>query len=48
MGLKAGDKGRYHKKRRAKIARREDMRALRKELVAKAAAEKSAGEAKAS
>lgn len=41
MGLKSGDKGRYHKKRRAKIARREDMRSLRKELVEKAAKAKA-------
>lgn len=41
MGLKAGDKGRYHKKRRAKLARRVDMRALRKELTEKAAQAKA-------
>ena len=41
MGLKAGDKGRFHKKRRAKLARREDMRALRKELIEKAAKAKA-------
>ena len=36
MGLKTGDKGRYHRKRRKKIARRVEMRALRKELSEKA------------
>jgi hypothetical protein len=31
MGLKTGDKSRYHRNRRKKLARREQMRALRKE-----------------
>jgi hypothetical protein len=38
MGVKTGDKGRYNKARRKKLARRVSMRALRKELQATAAA----------
>jgi len=30
MGVKTGDKGRHNRQRRKKLARREDMRALRK------------------
>jgi len=30
MGLKTGDKGRHQRQRRKKLARRVDMRALRK------------------
>jgi orotate phosphoribosyltransferase len=37
MGLKSGDKSRYFRKRRKKLARREEMRALRKELAEKLA-----------
>jgi len=36
MGLKTGDKSRYHRKRRKKIARRVEMRALRKAVSEKA------------
>lgn len=36
MGVKTGDKSRYNKSRRKKFARRLEMRALRKQLLAKA------------
>ncbi len=39
MGVKTGDKGRYRRQRRKKLARRVEMRALRK-ATAKKAAEK--------
>jgi hypothetical protein len=42
MGLKSGDKSRYHRKRRRKLARRVEMRALRKETVEKAPQKKEA------
>ena len=42
MGLVSGDKGRHHRKRRKKLARRVEMRALRAQLSAQ-----SAGESKA-
>jgi len=42
MGLKTGDKGRYQLKRRKKLARRVEMRALRKEGAVKAPEKKSA------
>jgi hypothetical protein len=32
MGRKSGDKGKYHRQRRKKLAKRVKMRALRKEL----------------
>lgn len=38
MGSKTGDQARWNKMRRKKIARRLEMRTLRKELHAKAAA----------
>jgi hypothetical protein len=38
MGSRTGDQARYNKMRKKKIARRLDMRALRKELQEKAAA----------
>jgi hypothetical protein len=38
MGRVAGDKSRYNKQRRQKIAKREDMRALRKSWGVKAPA----------
>jgi hypothetical protein len=38
MGRISGDKSRYNKQRRQKIAKREDMRALRKSWATKAAA----------
>ncbi len=38
MGSRTGDQARYNKMRRKKIARRLDMRALRKELQEKVAA----------
>lgn len=43
MGRVAGDKSRYNKHRRKKIAKRVEMRALRAELGAKAAGEKQSG-----
>jgi hypothetical protein len=36
MGVKTGDKSRYHRRRRKKLARRVEMRALRKEVAEKA------------
>lgn len=42
MGLKTGDKSRYNRRRRKKLARRERMRALRKETASKPAERKSA------
>ncbi len=41
MGRVAGDKSRYNKQRRQRIAKREDMRALRKSWGVKAAAPKA-------
>jgi hypothetical protein len=38
MGVKTGDKARYNKARKKRLARRVSMRALRKELQANAAA----------
>lgn len=38
MGRVTGDKSRYNKQRRQKIAKREDMRALRKSWADKAGA----------
>jgi hypothetical protein len=38
MGKVSGDKARYNRQRRKKIARREEMRALRATLEAKSAA----------
>ncbi len=38
MGRVSGDKGRFNKQRRQKIAKREEMRALRKSWAAKEAA----------
>jgi len=35
MGLKTGDKGRHRRQRRKKLARREQMRALRKNAAQK-------------
>ena len=37
MGVKTGDKSRYQRNRRKKLARREKMRALRKEAAEKPA-----------
>ncbi|MCC6848976.1 MAG: hypothetical protein IT294_10785 [Deltaproteobacteria bacterium] len=37
MGRVTGDKGRFNKQRRQKIAKREEMRALRKSWTGKAA-----------
>jgi len=42
MGLKTGDKARYHRARRKKLDRRVRMRALRKELQANAPAASAA------
>jgi hypothetical protein len=36
MGVKTGDKGRHRRQRQKKLARRVEMRALRKELAEKA------------
>jgi hypothetical protein len=36
MGVKTGDKSRHRRQRRKKLARRVEMRALRKELAEKA------------
>ena len=36
MGVKTGDKGRYQRQRRKKLARRVEMRALRKQQSEKA------------
>jgi hypothetical protein len=41
MGLKTGNKSRHHRERRKKLARREQMRALRKEIAEKAATAKT-------
>jgi hypothetical protein len=41
MGVKTGDKSRHHRKRRHKLARRVEMRALRNETKAKSAEPKS-------
>jgi hypothetical protein len=41
MGVKTGDKSRHHRDRRKKLARREQMRALRKEMALKAAKTKT-------
>lgn len=47
MGVKTGDKGRHRRKRRAKLARRVEMRALRAES-AKGGADKKPAEGEAS
>ena len=44
MGAKTGDKGRHRRQRRKKLARRVEMRALRKELAEKAPAKESPSE----
>jgi hypothetical protein len=47
MGRVTGDKSRFNKQRRQKIAKREEMRALRKSWGAPAAAPKAGKPAKA-
>ena len=47
MGRISGDKSRFNKQRRQKIAKREDMRALRKSWGTPAAAPKAAKTKKA-
>ncbi len=42
MGVKTGDKGRHQRGRRKKLARRLDMRALRKQRCEEAAKQKPA------
>lgn len=42
MGVKTGDKGRHRRNRRKKLARRVEMRALRKQQAEKAAKPKEA------
>lgn len=44
MGVKTGDKGRHHRKRRKKLARRVEMRALREQKAAQAPRQKPAQE----
>ncbi len=44
MGVKTGDKGRHHRNRRKKLARRVEMRALREQQAAEAARQKPAPE----
>jgi hypothetical protein len=38
MSAKTGDKARFHRERKSKLARREHSQALRRELIARAAA----------
>lgn len=45
MGVKTGDKGRYRRNRQKKLARRVEMRTLRKELAEKPAKETAKEEA---
>ncbi len=44
MGVKTGDKSRHRRQRRKKLARRVEMRALRKELGEKAPAKEPPSE----